>query len=149
MIWAVVLIALALIFMGSFLGTFLSSLLRRWYHINDSKTLFLLQYFEFIGIDLAVLLYTLVCERPILRSFGRRGPNGGSGNTWKNFSLGLLAGFGMNAICILAAWLHGDLDLSVGRFELPSTPFSLARCICSIPESPFCPCSTSLPSVWR
>ena len=101
MIWAVVLIALAMMLAGQLLG----------------------------DLSMNALLYTLLCERPIFRSFLHLGPNGGSGNTWKLFGLGLLVGFAMNALCILAAYLHGDLDFSVGRFDLPYLLGALG-CVC-------------------
>ena len=129
MIWAVCLIALALMTLGQLLGEIGTSVLARALNITDGATLFLFMYLSFIGIDLLVLLYTLLCERPIFRSFTLRGPNGGSGNTWKLFGLGLLVGFVMNAICILAAYLHGDLDFSVGRFDLPYLLGALG-CVC-------------------
>ena len=127
MIWAVCLIAFALMLLGQILGEIVTALSARALGIGEPSILFLLTYLSFIGIDLVVLLYTRLCERPIFRSFGRRGPNGGSGNTWKNFGLGLLIGFAMNALCILAAWLHGDLDFSVGRFN---APYLLAALVC-------------------
>ncbi len=117
MIWAVCLIALGLMLLGEILGNLITNALVGVLHITDGPTLFLMMYLSFIGIDLAVLLYALLCEKPILRSFGRGAEPWGRGNTWKNFGLGLLVGFGMNALCILAAWLHGDLHFSVGRFN--------------------------------
>ena len=104
MIWAVVLIALALMFVGQLLGELGVYALAGAFDITDGPTLFLFMYLSFIGIDLVVLLYTLICERPILRSFGLRGPNGGRGNTWKLFGLGLLVGFGrFDPLYLLAA----------------------------------------------
>ena len=129
MIWAVCLIALALMTLGQLLGEIGTAVLARALNITDGATLFLFMYLSFIGIDLLVLLYTLPCERPIFRSFGHVGPNGGSGNTWKLFGLGLLVGFGMNALCILAAWLHGDLDFSRGVFR-PLYLLAALGCVC-------------------
>ena len=129
MIWAVVLIALAMMISGQLLGDFSMNALAAALHITDGATLFLFMYLSFWGIHLVVLLYTLLCERPIFRSFLHVGPNGGSGNTWKLFGVGLLVGFAMNALCILAAWLHGDLDFSVGRFNLPYLLAALG-CVC-------------------
>ena len=129
MIWAVVLIALAMMLAGQLLGDLGTNALASALHITDGATLFLFMYLSFWGIHLVVLLYTLLCERPIFHSFTLRGPNGGSGNTWKLFGLGLLVGFVMNAICILAAYLHGDLDFSVGRFNLPYLLAALG-CVC-------------------
>ncbi len=129
MIWAVCLIALLIALLGQIAGDFLVGLAIKGFGITDASTLFLFMYLSMIGVDLLVLLYTLLCERPIFLSFGRRGPNGGTGNTWKNFGLGLLVGFAMNALCILAAWLHGDLDFSVGRFR-PLYLLAALVCVC-------------------
>lgn len=129
MIWAVCLISLALMLLGQILGEILTGLAAGALNITDGPTLFLLMYLSFLGIDLAVLLYTGLCEKPILRSFGHRAENGGRGNTWKLFGLGLLVGFGMNALCILAAYLHGDLDLSVGQFR-PGYLLIALVCVC-------------------
>ena len=117
MIWAVCLIALLIALLGQIVGDFLVGFAIKGFGITDASTLFLFMYLSMIGVDLLVLLYTLLCERPIFRSFGRRAVPGGRGNTWKLFGVGLLAGFAMNALCILAAWLHGDIVLSVGRFR--------------------------------
>ena len=129
MIWAVCLIALALMILGQLLGDFLTALPARALGLSDAAWLFLLQYLSCIGIDLAVLLYTLLCERPIFRSVGRRAEPWGRGNTAKMFALGLLVGFGINALCIGAAWLHGDLDFSVGRFD-PLYLLAALACVC-------------------
>ena len=87
-------------------------------------------YLEFIGIDFLVLLFCFLCEKPIFRSFGWAKRGGMRGNTWKNFALGLGLGFAMNGLCILIAWLHGDLDFSVGSFELLYLLFALlAVCV--------------------
>ena len=129
MIWAVCLIALLIVLLGQIVGDFLVGFAIKGFGITDASTLFLFMYLSMIGVDLLVLLYTLLCERPIFRSFGHVGPNGGSGNTWKLFGLGLLVGFGMNALCILAAWLHGDLDFSRGVFR-PLYLLAALGCVC-------------------
>ena len=103
MIWAVCLISLGLMLLGQILGDVLMNLLAGALGVTDGATLFLFMYLSFIGIDLLVLLYCLLCEKPILRSFGRRAEPFGSGNTWRLFGLGLLAGFAMNALYLLAA----------------------------------------------
>ena len=93
MIWAVCLIALALMILGQILGNVL------------------------VGLCAGLLGITELCEKPILRSFGLRLSGGGRGNTWAMFGLGLLVGFAMNALCIALAYLHGDLDFSMGAFR--------------------------------
>ncbi len=129
MIWAVCLIALLIALLGQIAGDFLVGLAIKGFGITDASTLFLFMYLSMIGVDLLVLLYTLLCERPIFRSFGRHAVPGGRGNTWKLFGVGLLAGFAMNALCILAAWLHGDIVLSVGRFR-PLYLLAALVCVC-------------------
>ena len=129
MIWAVVLLALAMMLAGQLLGDFSMNALAAALHITDGAALFLFMYLSFWGIHFVVLLYTLLCERPIFRSFLHNGPNGGSGNTWKLFGLGLLVGFAMNAVCILAAYLHGDLDFSRGVFR-PLYLLAALGCVC-------------------
>lgn len=129
MIWAVCLIALLIALLGQIAGDFLVGLAIKGFGITDASRLFLFMYLSMIGVDLLVLLYTLLCERPIFRSFGRRAVPGGRGNTWKLFGIGLLAGFAMNALCILAAWLHGDIVLSVGRFR-PLYLLAALVCVC-------------------
>ena len=129
MIWAVCLISLLIVLLGQLLGEILVGALAAALGVSDGPVLFLFKYLAMIGVDLLVLLYTLLCEQPVFRSFGRRSAPWGRGNTWKLFGLGLLVGFGMNALCILAAWLHGDVELSVGRFQ----PFYLLAalvCVC-------------------
>ena len=129
MIWAVCLISLALLLAGQILGDLAMNALAVSLKISDAATLFLFQYLSFIGIDLLVLLYTFLCERPIFRSFGLRAENGGSGNNGKMFALGLLVGFAMNAFCILVAWLNGDIVLSVGSFR-PLYLLAGIVCVC-------------------
>ncbi|MDO4808637.1 MAG: CPBP family intramembrane metalloprotease [Eubacteriales bacterium] len=41
-----------------------------------------------------------------------------SGNTVKKFLLGILIGGGMNGLCILAAYLHGDIELTFDAFPI-------------------------------
>lgn len=138
MIWVVALIALALMIVGELLGGFITGFLTALLNIQSGEMLFLFMYFTFIGIDLIVLLYTGLFEKPVFRSFGYRTP-GGEGNTWKNFGIGLLVGFGMNALCILLAWLHGDIHFSVGAFRLPYLLLALVFvCIQSGAEELLC-----------
>ncbi len=132
MIWAVALISLALMLLGEIVGDLFTGSLKTLFGITDPSGLFLMMYLSFLGIDALVLLYTLLCERPIFRSFGLRSENGGRGNTWGMFGIGLLVGFGMNALCILLAWLHGDLVLSVGRFN---ALYLLAALVCVCVQS--------------
>lgn len=111
-------IAFGLMMLGQLLGEVVTGGLRYAFGPFDAGVSFLMMYLSFLGIDLIMILYCLLAEKPILRSFGLVSCGGNRGNTWGMFGLGLLVGFGMNGFCILAAWLHGDIDLSMGRFEL-------------------------------
>ena len=108
-------VALLCLFGGNQLGSILLYPIYRLLPNMDGGTAFLLQYLSFIGIDIFVLVYCALFEKDIFRSFLH--PRQG-GNTVKSFALGLLIGFGMNVICILLAWLHGDLHFYAGRFQV-------------------------------
>lgn len=73
-------------------------------------------YFYFIGIWVLTLLALrlIKAERPILSAIGTKP----SGNNIKGLLIGTLAGFGLNGICILAAWLNKDIVLYFDRFEI-------------------------------
>ena len=112
------LIALAMILLGQILGSILVGLCAGVFLPNLSDgAKFLIQYLSFIGIDLLVILYCALCEKPVGRSFLGAKHGGMRGNTLGQFALGLLWGFVLNGVCILVAWLHKDLDFSVGRFD--------------------------------
>ena len=72
-------------------------------------------YFEFIGIWALAVLYMRFVEknRPIIKAIG----TDASGNTWLYLLLGVGIGFGLNGLCILAAWLHGDIALYFDAFQ--------------------------------
>ena len=116
-VW-VLLIAFAIFALGSILGTVFVAPVSMLLSDAGPSVLFLLQYLVFIGIDILIVVYCALFDKEIFRSFlsARRG--GMRGNTGRHFALGLLIGFVMNGACILAAWLHGDLDFSVGAFQL-------------------------------
>ena len=111
-------VALALAFGGSSFGSLLLNPVYRLLPDMDGSTAFLLQYLSFIGIDILVLVYCALFEKDIFRSFLHPKRGGSAGNTVKSFALGLLIGFGMNGLCILLAWLHGDLHFYAGRFQV-------------------------------
>ena len=85
--------------------------------MSDGMVFSASNYLTFIGIDAVVLLYCALAEKDVLRSFGAARRGGGKGNTAKGLALGLLVGFGTNAVCILVAWLAGNVDFSLGRFQ--------------------------------
>ncbi len=72
-------------------------------------------YLPFIGVWIAVLLWIGLWKsnRPILQQLGTKI----SGNNWRFFLIGAVAGFGLNGLCILVAWLHQDIHLSYDSFH--------------------------------
>ena len=75
-----------------------------------------IMYYEFIGIWLVFGLYYLISgkDRPIAKALGTR-PRG---NNLKMFLFGLIVfGFGLNAFCILCAWLHKDIFIYFDSIE--------------------------------
>lgn len=71
-------------------------------------------YLTFWGTWVVMLLALLIpVNRPIYGALG----NKVKGNTWKHLGLGILIGFGMNALCIGVAALTGCIHLSYNSFE--------------------------------
>ena len=127
----VLLLAVVFIFAGQLIGFVLMDIVAHLVPNASDSVVFLFDYLAFIGIDALVLLYCAKFEKDIFRSF-LSARHGSRGNTGKNFALGLLFGFLLNGCCILVAWLHGDLDFSVGRFDLV---YLLAALLCVIVQS--------------
>lgn len=125
----VILVALVFVFAGGFLGDLPMGLIRRLVPDMDGSHAFLLQYLSFIGVVLLVLVYCALFEKDIYRSFLHPRQGGAPGNTGKSFALGLLIGFGMNAFCVLLAWLHGDLHFYADRFRVLYMLCALV-CVC-------------------
>ncbi len=128
-ILAVIAITLLLIFVGSAIGELPVILLQKLFPNMSGGSAFLLQYLSFIGVDILVLAYCALFEKDIFRSFLHPRQGGSPGNTGKNFAFGLLIGFGMNALCIMLAWLHGDIHFYAGRFQLLYMLCALV-CVC-------------------
>lgn len=83
------------------LGSYIESIYDIWYTASA--------YAVFIGIWIVTLLFIGLSgkRRPIFQAVGPKA----AGNNWKNLLLGLIIGFGLNGICILAAYLHKDIAL--------------------------------------
>lgn len=111
------LISILLILCGQTLGSFLTLLP---FLAGSDAAITAAMYLIFIGIWAVTLLYMRFTKknRPLLAKIGA----GAAGNNAKNLLLGLAAGFGLNAVCILAAWLHGDISLYFDSFQ----PFAVA-----------------------
>jgi membrane protease YdiL (CAAX protease family) len=80
-------------------------------------------YVAFIGWHIALLLYMWIVKknRPIFKAMGTKA----KGNNAKGLGIGLLVGFGMNALCILIAGLNGDIHLYFDNFSLPACVYLL------------------------
>ena len=72
-------------------------------------------YICFIGIWVVAFFYMGLTKknRPILKTLWTNA----KGNTIGKLLLGIVIGFGLNGVCVLAAWLHRDITLSFAAFE--------------------------------
>lgn len=86
----------------------------------------ILMYLSFVGIWLLSFLYLRFTKknRPILLAVSREA----GGNNWKMLMLGFGGGFGLNGLCILAAWLNGDIVLTYASFR----PLALAAVFAAV-----------------
>lgn len=117
-ILAVILIALFLMFGGSFFGGLLMILLQVIFSNQSSDVQFVIStYFLFIGIDIFVLAYCALCEKDILKSMCSAKKGGLSGNTGNMFLGGLILGFVSNGFCVLVAWINKDLTFDYNVFS--------------------------------
>ena len=82
---------------------------------NGNLEMFLSSYLEFIGIWIAVLIFTAIpkSNRPMLKSFWYNR----NGNNLKGILAGILLGFGTNGFCVLMSWLRGNIKFSYYGFE--------------------------------
>ena len=120
---------LAVLYIGTFLLMLIGQLLGELliYGISFGMSLFAgsfvqsdvwtvsTMYLIFVGIWAVALLWigAWKSNRPILLQLGPKT----SGNNWRFLLAGTAAGFGMNGLCILAAWLHQDIHLSYDSFH--------------------------------
>ncbi len=104
---------LALIFMGQVLGILMILPLGLLPYSDVLVTL--ADYLLFLGVWVVALLYLRFTKknRPILRAAGRKA----GGSNGKLLLIGFGVGFGLNAVCVLAAWLHGDIVLTYVAFR--------------------------------
>ena len=103
---------IVLAFLGQMLGSFIGLIP---FATSTDVAMTASMYFMFIGIWVLAILYLRFTKknRPILKAIGCKA----KGNNWKNLLLGLAIGFGLNGICILAAWLHNDISLYYDTFH--------------------------------
>lgn len=95
-------------------------------------------YLLFIGIWIICLLWFLKRNnRPLFRTLG----TAEKGNTVQMLLLGLLIGAGMNGLCILSAYLHGDIYMYYDSFRpLPLLLIFISVFIQSSAEELVCRC---------
>lgn len=105
-------LTLMLILSGQFLGMLIGLIP---FMAGSDIGITITMYLSFIGIWILGILYMRFTKknRPILDSIGSKA----SGNNCKNLLIGTAAGFGLNGICILAAWLHKDISLYYDTFQ--------------------------------
>ncbi|MDE5995740.1 MAG: CPBP family intramembrane metalloprotease [Eubacterium sp.] len=106
------LVVFMLIIIGQIPGAFLQFLP---FMTSSNIGTTILRYSSFAGIWILAILYMRFTKknRPILKTLGRSA----LGNTLKNLLLGIGIGFGLNGICVLAAWLHKDIVLHYDTFQ--------------------------------
>ena len=123
--------AFAMIILGQMLGMFIMGFISgilNIFFISDIDTsdiwVTAVDYGFFIGIWIATLLIIKISKkkRPILQAVGTK-PDG---NNILKFLFGILIGFALNGICILVAWLHGDIALHFESFRPVSFVFIFA-----------------------
>lgn len=105
-------LVLVIMLLGEILGSFIQFIP---FMINTDIGITISLYLSFIGIWILAILYMRFTKknRPILKILGRSV----AGNTLGNFLIGIGMGFGLNGICILAAWLHKDIVLYYDTFQ--------------------------------
>jgi len=109
----VIVMTLVLMALGSVLGSLFTVLVAGVCQVKGDHLWILGTYLPFIGIAALVLLFTYFTRRDIFRLYFR----GQTGNNLKMLGLGAATGFGMNGVCILVAFLHGDVDFSLGSIS--------------------------------
>lgn len=110
----VLLMTLVLLTVGTILGTVITAFLAGILEINDDELGVLISYLPFIGMMILTLLFTRFTRKDVFALYFR----GSRGNNGKMLVLGLLTGFVMNGICILVAFLHGDIHFEKGSISV-------------------------------
>lgn len=112
--------------LGMFIMGFISGILVVFAPNADTSDIWetAVDYGSFIGIWLFTLLFLKLNrkKRPILQAVGTK-PDG---NNIFRFLSGILIGSVLNGVCILVAWLHGDIDLHFESFRPLSFVFIFA-----------------------
>ena len=93
---------------------------------DEDGVVFLLQYFDFIGIWILFMLVIAVFKGnwPMWKAYLYNG----HGNNFKAVLAGILLGFGTNGFCILMSVIMGDIKLSFNEFR-PLVFFAFLLCV--------------------
>lgn len=112
--------------LGMFIMGFISGILNIFISDIDTSDIWetAVDYGSFIGIWLVTLLFLKLNRKksPILQAVGTK-PDG---NNIFKFLFGILIGFALNGVCILVAWLHGDIVMHFESFRPLSFVFIFA-----------------------
>ena len=104
------------------------------YFQSDNLTSFFIDYLEFIGLWIAILLAAIIPKknRPMLRSFlpNRRG------NNLKGIIAGIVLGFGANGFCVLMSVLKGDI-VSETQKKISKPAYCNHRQFCGLHGAPY------------
>lgn len=73
-------------------------------------------YIMFAGIWIVFLLWFFLIKRnrPLMVTFMPKL----RGNNWKGLLIGLIVGGGQNTLCIMSAYIHGDIELHFSQFNI-------------------------------
>lgn len=106
------LLTVALALLGQIVGLSLEFLPFLW---ASAPLVAAMMYFETFGTWVVGAGYMALTKknRPILKQLTPAAP----GNTLPLLLIGFAVGFGLNAFCVLVAWLHGDLALSFAQCD--------------------------------
>lgn len=103
--------------LGMFIMGFISGILNIFIYDIDTSDIWqtTVDYGFFIGIWLVTLLILKVSKkkRPILQAVNTKT----DGNNIFKFMFGILTGFVLNGVCILVAWIHGDIVIYFESFR--------------------------------
>ena len=104
-----------LVIAGQILGTLIEKLIATCFDVSSPVMETALMYFNPIGTWIVMILYMLIkrSRRPILKTLG----TGTRGNTFKNYLIGLLIGFGLSMTCALVAMANRDIHVHFSRFD--------------------------------
>ncbi len=109
----VLFMATVLMLIGSFIGAIVNVLVILGFQIDADHRWILNSYLVFIGITAVVLLYTICTDKKIFKDYFR----GSIRSNTAKIGLGLLTGFIMNSLCILIAFIKGDIRFCTGTIS--------------------------------